>query len=60
MARVRTNTQPRGLQRHDEERPWVVESDLPAEMAVGYQELQAIRRLLGDELDDILMDLGRN
>jgi hypothetical protein len=29
-------------------------------MAVGHQELEAILRLLGDELDDILLDVVRN
>jgi hypothetical protein len=33
-----------------------VESDLSAETAVGDDELDAIIRLLGDALDDILSD----
>jgi hypothetical protein len=32
----------------------VVESDLSAEMGVGDHELDAIIRLLGDALDDVL------
>jgi hypothetical protein len=36
----------------------VVESDLSGEMAVGDQELDAIMRLLGVALDDILSGTG--
>ena len=44
-----------GAQRYrDDEPPLLVESDLSGEMAVGGQELDAIIRLLGDALDDIL------
>jgi hypothetical protein len=38
------------------ESPLAIESDLSAEMAVGDQELEAILRLLGCELDNILPD----
>jgi hypothetical protein len=37
-----------------------MESELSAEMAVGYQELEAILRLLTGELDDILLAAGRD
>jgi hypothetical protein len=43
-----------GPQPGDEQLPLPVESDLSAEMAVGDDELDAIIRLLGDALDDIL------
>ena len=45
-----------GSQLRDEQPPLLVESDLSAEMAVGADELDAIIRLLGDVLDDILSD----
>ena len=61
MSRVRTIAQhSRGRQQHDKEPPLVTESDLSAEMAIGDQELEAILRLVGGELDDILLDAGRN
>jgi hypothetical protein len=44
-------SQPRG-----EQPRLLVESDLSAETAVGDDELDAIIRLLGDALDDILSD----
>jgi hypothetical protein len=61
MARFRTNAQySRRRQQRDKEPPPLIESDLSAEMAISHQELEAILRLLGDELDDILLDAGRN
>ena len=45
-----------GSQPRDEQPPLLVESDLSAETAVGDDELDAIIRLLGDALDDILSD----
>jgi hypothetical protein len=50
---VRTNVAG-GPRPRDEQPPLVVESDLSAEMAVGDHELDAIIRLLGDALDDVL------
>jgi hypothetical protein len=47
-----------GQRRRDDEPPLLVESDLSGEMAVGDQELDAIVRLLGDALDDILSGTG--
>ena len=47
-----------GPRRRDEQPPLLVESDLSGEMAVGDDELDAIIRLLGDALDDILSDTG--
>jgi hypothetical protein len=61
MARVPTNARhSQRRQPHGEEPLPAIESDLSPEMAVGHQELEAIRRLLGGELDDILLDVGRN
>jgi hypothetical protein len=47
-----------GPRHRDDDRPLVVESDLSGEMAVGDQELDAIMRLLGAALDDVLSDTG--
>jgi hypothetical protein len=47
----------RGMQPRGERSPAIVESDLAAEMAVGDDELNAIIRLLGDALDDIVSDI---
>ena len=47
-----------GLRQGDNELPLLVESDLSDAMAVGDQELDAIIRLLGDALDDILSGAG--
>ena len=44
----------------DKESPLAIESDLSAEMAVGYQELEAILRLLDGELDDIRLGASRD
>ena len=47
-----------GPRQRDDEPPLLVESDLSGEMAVGDQELDAIIRLLGGALDDILSGTG--
>jgi hypothetical protein len=44
--------------RRNHEPPLVVESDLSGDMAVEDQELDAITRLLGGALDDILSGSG--
>jgi hypothetical protein len=49
---------PGGSPQRDHEPPLVIESDLSGEMAVGDQELDAIVRLLGGALDDILSGTG--
>ena len=43
-------------------RDWIVAPirSKQAHGAISHQELEAILRLLGDELDDILLDAGRN
>jgi hypothetical protein len=47
-----------GSRQRDHERPLLVESDLSGDMAVDDQELDAIIRLLGGALDDILAGTG--
>jgi hypothetical protein len=47
-----------GSRQRDHEPPLLVESDLSGDMAVEDQELDAIVRLLGDALDDILSGTG--
>jgi hypothetical protein len=49
---------PGGPRQRDDEPPLLVQSDLSGEMAVSGQELDAISRLLGDVLDDILSGAG--
>lgn len=48
-----------GPKPRDEQPPLLLESDLSGEMAVGDQELDAIIRLLGGALDDIVSGIGR-
>jgi hypothetical protein len=60
MSRRHPHPGRRGPQQPNEEAPLVIESDLSSEMAVGHRELEAILRLLGGELDDILLEIGHN
>jgi hypothetical protein len=48
-----------GPRQRDDEPPLPVQSDLSGQMAVADQELDAIVRLLGDVLDDVLSGAGR-
>ena len=58
-AAVRANVaSASGPKPRDEQPPLLVESDLSSEMAVGDHELEAIVRLLGGALDDILSGAG--
>jgi hypothetical protein len=47
-----------GLRQRDHEPPLLVESDLSGDMAVEDKELDAIIRLIGGALDDILSGTG--